>query len=71
MMRSGSNAVIIDLLLKIDRIDEHKNVVKTVILDVMGVARLSGLKLPRKALVLYRNFRQMEIFWNFEHEKNR
>ena len=59
MMRSGSNAVIIDLLLKIDRIDEHKNVVKTVILDVMGVARLSGLKLPRKALVLYRNFRQM------------
>ena len=59
MMRSGSNAVIIDLLLKIDRIDEHKNVVKTVILDVMGVAQLSGLKLPRKALVLYRNFRQM------------
>ena len=61
MMRSGSNAVIIDLLLKIDRIDEHKNVVKTVILDVMGVApELSdGLKLPRKALVLYRNFRQM------------
>ena len=59
MMRSGSNAVIIDLLLKIERIDEHKNVVKTVILDVMGVARLSGLKLPRKALVLYRNFRQM------------
>ena len=59
MMMSGSNAVIIDLLLKIDRIDEHKNVVKTVILDVMGVAQLSGLKLPRKALVLYRNFRQM------------